>query len=81
MKMYLFVWTMPDFQPTYKLFKTRKEAEKELNAAFGEYIIDCIKGKDVDAVMKFIEQFNDSDKNGIYSIKEELYIEELEVPD
>lgn len=78
-KMYLLVWEFKDMPSEHYLFSTKQKAINKIYELIGNYIVDCIKEHDFEAVIKYINEIKILDEDSIIFDAEEFYIEEIEL--
>ena len=78
-KMYLLVWELKEMPSEHYLFSTKQKAINKIYELIGNYIVDCIKEHDFEAIIKYINEIKTVDEDSIVFDGEEFYIEEIEV--
>lgn len=78
-KMYLLTWEFTDMPSDHYLFSTKQKAINKIYELIGNYIVDCIKEHDFEAVIKYVNEFKEVNEDSIVLDGEEFYIEEIEV--
>lgn len=78
-KMYLLVWELKEMPSDHYLFSTKQKAINKIHELIGNYIVDCIKEHDFEAIMKYVNEFKSIDEDSIILDGEEFYIEEIEL--
>ena len=78
-KMYLLVWELKEMPSEHYLFSTKQKAINKIYELIGNYIVDCIKEHDFEAIIKYINEIKTVDEDSVVFDGEEFYIEEIEL--